>query len=98
MVVDRDFRDSIETMEDFGLNVALPSFLNSRRQFTSSEANESRYLTTIRCIVEAANTRIKQFEFFANTTVEPLYTGTSITRAPRLYGHSTERPIDFCWN
>jgi hypothetical protein len=30
-------------------------------------------------------------------TVEPLCMGTSITRAPRLYRHSVERPIDFGW-
>jgi methionyl-tRNA synthetase len=30
-------------------------------------------------------------------TVKLLYVGTSITGAPRLYGHTAERPIDFCW-
>lgn len=67
MVVDRGFRDSIKTMEDLGLNVVLPPFLNGRRQFTSSEANESRYVTKIRWVVEAVNARIKQFKFFAHT-------------------------------
>lgn len=67
MVVDRGFRDSIKTMEDLGLNVVLPPFLNGRRQFTSSEANESRCVTKIRWVVEAVNARIKQFKFFANT-------------------------------
>lgn len=66
MVVDRGFRDSIKTMEDLGLNVVLPPFLNGRRQFTSSEANQSRYVTKIRWVVEAVNARVKQFKFFAN--------------------------------
>ena len=54
-------------MEDLGLNVILPSFLNGRRQFTSSEANESRHVTKLRWVVEAVNARIKQFKFFSNT-------------------------------
>ena len=54
-------------MEDLGLNVILPPFLNGRRQFTSLEANESRHVTKIRWVVEAVNARIKQFKFFANT-------------------------------
>ena len=65
--MDRGFRDSIEAMEDLGLNVVLPPFLKGRRQFTSSEANQSRYVTKIRWVVEAINARIKQFKFFANT-------------------------------
>lgn len=67
LIVDRGFRDSINTMEDLGLNVILPSFLNGRRQFTSSEANESRHVTKLRWVVEAVNGRIKQFKFFSNT-------------------------------
>ncbi|CAF4907643.1 unnamed protein product, partial [Rotaria socialis] len=37
VVVDRGFRDSVHTMESLGLNVALPPFLNGRRQFTTTE-------------------------------------------------------------
>ena len=66
MEVDRGFRDSITEMEDLGLNVVLPSFLHGRRQFSSSEANQSRYVTKVRWVVEAVNARIKQFKFFAN--------------------------------
>ena len=54
-------------MEGLGLNVALPSFLNGRRQFTTSEANQSRCVTKVRWVVEAANARLKQFKFFSNT-------------------------------
>ena len=65
--MDRGFRDSIDTMESFGLNVSLPPFLNGRRQFTTSEANQSRYVTKLRWVVEAVNSRIKQFKYLANT-------------------------------
>ena len=54
-------------MEELDLNVALPPFLNGRRQFTAVEANQARYVTKLRWIVEAVNVRIKQFKFFANT-------------------------------
>jgi hypothetical protein len=67
VVVDRGFRDSVEIMEELGLNVALPPFLNGRRQFTTEEANQSRYVTKVRWVVEAANARIKQFKFLSNT-------------------------------
>ena len=65
--MDRGFRDSIDTMESLGLNVSLPPFLNGRRQFTTSEANQSRYVTKLRWGVEAVNSRIKQFKYLANT-------------------------------
>ena len=64
--MDRGFRDAIESMEDLGLNVALPPFLNGRRRFTSSEANQSRNVTKVRWVVEAVNARMKQFKFFSN--------------------------------
>ena len=54
-------------MEELGLNVALPPFLNGRRQFTSDEANQSRYVTKVRWVVEAVNARMKQFKFLSNT-------------------------------
>lgn len=54
-------------MEGLGLNLALPSFPNGRRQFTTSEANQSRCVTKVRWVVEAANARLKQFKFLSNT-------------------------------
>ncbi|CAF4632107.1 unnamed protein product, partial [Rotaria sp. Silwood2] len=39
VVVDGGFRDSTNTMEALGLNVALPPFLQGHRQFTTTEAN-----------------------------------------------------------
>ena len=66
-MVDRGFRDAIPVMHALGLDAAMPSFLNGRRQFPADEANQSRCITKVRWVVEAANRRIKQFKYFANT-------------------------------
>lgn len=66
-MVDRGFRDSVDAMEVLGLEVAMPPFLNRRRQFSSEESNPSRCITKIRWIVEAVNGRMKQFKYFSNT-------------------------------
>lgn len=67
MVVDRGFRDAVGVMQSRGLDVAMPPFLDRRRQFTTEESNQSRCITRIRWIVEAVNQRIKEFKYFANT-------------------------------
>jgi hypothetical protein len=67
MVIDRGFRDSVSVMQALGLDVAMPPFLDGRRQFLAEEANQSRCITKVRWVVEAANRRIKQFKYFANT-------------------------------
>jgi len=54
-------------MQALGLDVAMPPFLDGRRQFPADEANKSRCITKVRWVVEAANRRIKQFKYFANT-------------------------------
>ncbi len=66
-MVDRGFRDSVSVMEAVGLDVAMPPFLDGQRQFSAEEANRSRCITKVRWVVEAANRRIKQFKYFANT-------------------------------
>jgi hypothetical protein len=54
-------------------------------------------------IIHSIDEKKKNIIFFVDrislyrSTVKPLCMGTSITRAPPLYGHSVERPIDFCW-
>ncbi|CAF2019127.1 unnamed protein product [Rotaria magnacalcarata] len=45
IVVDRGFRDCVNAMEDLGLNVVFPPFLNGRKQFTTTAANQSRFVT-----------------------------------------------------
>ena len=64
--MDRGFRDCVNAMEHLGLDVDFPPFLNSHRQFTASAANQSRFVSTIRWIVEAVNAQITQFKFLAN--------------------------------
>lgn len=65
--MDRGFRDAVGIMESVGLDVAMPPFLDNRRQFSTEESNESRCITKVRWIVEAVNRRIKEFKYFANT-------------------------------
>jgi len=66
-VVDRGFRDAVGVMQSLGLDVAMPPFLDGRRQFSTEESNQSRCITKVRWIVEAVNRRIKEFKYFANT-------------------------------
>ena len=54
-------------MQALGVDVAMPLFLDGKQQFSSEEANQSRCITKVRWAVEAANRRIKQFKYFANT-------------------------------
>ncbi|CAF1229077.1 unnamed protein product [Didymodactylos carnosus] len=67
VVVDRGFRDSVGVLEALGLNVAMPSFLNGRRQFDTLEANETRFITKIRWVVESVNDRLKHSKYFNQT-------------------------------
>jgi hypothetical protein len=67
VVVDRGFRDSVNIMEGLGLEVAMPPFLEGRRQFSTTETNQSRCITKVRWIVEAVNGQMKQFKFLSNT-------------------------------
>jgi hypothetical protein len=67
VVVDRGFRDAVGVMQSLGLDVAMPPFLDGRRQFSTEESNQSRCITKVRWIVEAVNRRIKEFKYFANT-------------------------------
>ena len=67
VVVDRGFRDCVSVMQILGLDVMMSPFLDGRRQFSTEEANQSRCITIVRWVVEAANRRIKQFKYFANT-------------------------------
>jgi len=62
LVVDRDFRDNIELIEDLGLIAKMPYFLQNKHQHTTEEANESRLITSVRWIVEAVNGVIKRWK------------------------------------
>lgn len=67
VVIDRGFRDCVDTMEELGFYVLLPPFLHGRQRFTQFNANQSRNVTKIRWVVEAVSGRMKQFKFLANT-------------------------------
>lgn len=44
-IVDRGFRDSLDFLEDFGINAKMPSFIQKgQAQMTTEEANTSRLL------------------------------------------------------
>ena len=66
-MVDRRFRDSVSVIQALDLDAAIPPFLDGKQQFSSEEANQSRCITKVRWVVEAANRRLKQFKYFANT-------------------------------
>ena len=43
----------------------MPSFLSrGEKKYTTSEANQNRFITKIRWIVEGVNGRVKQFKYF----------------------------------
>jgi hypothetical protein len=53
-------------MQTLGLDVMMPPFLDDRRQFSTEEANQSRWIKKVRWVVEAVNRGIKQFKYFTN--------------------------------
>jgi len=69
IVLDRGFRDCIAEIEERNYIVLMPSLLDKKKkQFTTSEGNQSRRVTMIRWLVEAVNGRIKNvFKFFDST-------------------------------
>ena len=67
MVVDRGFRDTLDDLNWFGYETKMPRFLEKhQKQFTTTEANETRLITKIRWVIESANGRVKQWRFFNN--------------------------------
>jgi hypothetical protein len=44
----------------------MPSFLVGSAQHSTADANSSRVVTKIRWIIEAVNSRIKKWKYFAN--------------------------------
>jgi hypothetical protein len=48
LVVDRGFRDSLDMLEDLGINAKMPSFMSKgQKQFPVEEANETRLITKV---------------------------------------------------
>ena len=67
LVLDRDFRNCLNVMNGLGMKVAMPSFLNEKKQFDVGDVNRSRLVTKVRWIVKSVNGRLKQFKFFNQT-------------------------------
>ena len=67
IILDRGFRDCCALVENLGLKVAQPSFLDGASQFSTVEANASRLITEVRWPIESINGRIKsKFKLFRN--------------------------------
>lgn len=52
VVVDRGFRDAVNTIKRFGFNVEMPDFLKGKKQLSCKEANRSRCVAKVRWIIE----------------------------------------------
>jgi hypothetical protein len=66
MILDRGFRDSLGVLKSLGIDVAMPSFLGPKqKQFDVQQANNSRFVTMLRWVVESCNARIKRFKWFS---------------------------------
>ncbi|XP_043287510.1 uncharacterized protein [Venturia canescens] len=59
-VVDRGFRDVKEYLEELGFQVLMPALKGKRSQLTTTESNESRFVTKVRWVVEAVHGILKQ--------------------------------------
>ncbi|CAF4604568.1 unnamed protein product [Didymodactylos carnosus] len=65
LVVDRGFRDSLKYVKLLGYQTYMPAFLSKgSKQFDTQTANETRFVTKIRWMIESANGRIKQWRLF----------------------------------
>ncbi|XP_078340851.1 uncharacterized protein LOC111112081 [Crassostrea virginica] len=67
-VVDRGFRDAQDVLEDIGIRMEMPAFMKrGTKQMPTLDSNLSRIVTKVRWIVEAANGRLKQWQYLAKT-------------------------------
>ena len=65
LIVDRGFRDCLRLLNRFGYKDHMPTFLSkAEKQFSTNEANQTRFVTKIRWVAESANGRIKTWRFF----------------------------------
>lgn len=58
-VLDRGFRDVVALLEAKGYRVMMPSIKGQRKQLSTTEANQSRYVTKVRWVVEAVHGILK---------------------------------------
>jgi lipopolysaccharide biosynthesis glycosyltransferase len=60
LILDRGFRDAIRAMNKFGFEVAMPHFLNGRKQFSFEEANRNRCITKVRWVIESGKVHVRE--------------------------------------
>ena len=66
-VVDRGLRDIIDYLSKLGINIEILAYFEKNlKQHSVQEANESRFVTKIRWVVEAINDVIKTWKHFDN--------------------------------
>lgn len=55
-IVDRGFRDSVDFLQNIGIETKMPAFLTKgKKQMDTDEANDTRLVTKLRWVVESAN-------------------------------------------
>ena len=65
IVIDRGFRDALDYLHEHEYRTFMPAFLDKKsKQFSTTTANETRFVTKIRWVIESANGRIKQWRIF----------------------------------
>ncbi|CAF1663287.1 unnamed protein product, partial [Didymodactylos carnosus] len=85
-IVDRAFRDVIESLEENGFDVRMPSFLPPKqKQLTTKEANSTRLITKNRWVVEAYHARLKDWSLLSerihNSLIPNIHDYARITTA-----------------
>ena len=90
MILDRGFRDAINSMKMIGLKPAMPDFLTGgKKQLDATQANRTRCITKVRWVVEsgknllflheiAMNTFFRNTSQWKNQTMEIFSTNNSI--------------------
>ena len=69
IILDRGFRDPLGVLKSLGIDVAMPSCLDpSQKQIDVQNANDSRFVTMLRWMVESVNVCIKRFKWFNQVT------------------------------
>jgi hypothetical protein len=69
-IVDRGFRDILDYLDSIGIEAKMTAYLEkNKKQHDVLEANESRLVTKIIWVVEAANGVIKTWKYFDNVVL-----------------------------
>ncbi|CAF4614113.1 unnamed protein product [Rotaria socialis] len=90
LILDRGFRDTIRAMKQFGFQIAMPSFLNGRKQFPSKSqisivALLNNYIDITCALINAYGSRC----------VQHIHSGTYQIKQARFYirEHLTQSPL-----